>query len=288
MEGIRLLDRVPCRVLHGLASCDKIISVVPISLQLTNFLSYSNGVAPLDFTQFHTACLSGNNGNGKSALLDAMTWAVWGEARHSSPNLLRIGASEMRVEFVFDLDGERFRVVRGYSKNRRSGVSTLEIHVSDTAGGLFRTITRPSLRESEEQLRQLLRMDYDTFINSAYLRQGQADKFSRQPPAQRKQILAEILGLSHYQEIADRARAELRSAEANVEKLETQIESIENFLAGRASAQQLFDHYTQLLANLTPRIAEAEGRLTENRARKVRLEEKRKRAEALAAASTRT
>jgi exonuclease SbcC len=96
--------------------------VIPISLQLNNFLSYSTAPEPLDFTRFHTACLSGNNGNGKSALLDALTWAMWGEARHSTPNLLRIGAGDMRVEFVFDLDGERYRIVRGYTKRNAAAI----------------------------------------------------------------------------------------------------------------------------------------------------------------------
>ena len=71
--------------------------MIPISLSLQNFLSYGENVPPLDFSSFHVACISGRNGHGKSALLDAITWALWGEARKSGsdrrPNdgLLRIG-----------------------------------------------------------------------------------------------------------------------------------------------------------------------------------------------------
>ena len=50
---------------------------------------------PLDFSGMHLACLSGDNGNGKSALLDAMTWALWGEARASADELIRLGTDEM-------------------------------------------------------------------------------------------------------------------------------------------------------------------------------------------------
>ncbi|MBN2328408.1 MAG: AAA family ATPase, partial [Candidatus Omnitrophica bacterium] len=55
--------------------------MIPITLKLQNFLSYGDEAQALDFTAFKLACLSGRNGHGKSALLDAITWAVWGEAR---------------------------------------------------------------------------------------------------------------------------------------------------------------------------------------------------------------
>lgn len=95
--------------------------MIPVKLALKNFLSYGEDVPPLDFTQFHIACLSGNNGQGKSALLDALTWAVWGEGRKASQekkadsSLLRIGQKDMQVEFVFDLEGDRYRIIRNYS-----------------------------------------------------------------------------------------------------------------------------------------------------------------------------
>ncbi len=252
--------------------------MIPISLQLTNFLSYANGVEPLDFTRFHTACLCGNNGHGKSALLDALTWAMWGKAREDTPGLLRIGAPDMRVEMVFDLDGERYRITRGWAKKKRGGDSTLELNILDAPSGLYRAITRSSVRETQEQLSTLLRMDYDTFIASAYLKQGQADRFTRQPPAQRKQVLAEILGLARYGEIADRAREESRAVAARVAQLEARIDNIEVFLSGRDEAQRLFDHYTALLQTLAPRIEQAEQRAADNAARRVRLEARRERA----------
>jgi exonuclease SbcC len=115
-----------------------------------------------------------------------------------------------------------------------------------------------------------------------YLKQGMADRFSRQPPGQRKQVLAEILGLSRYQEIADRARSDARISDAKVGQLEAQIDAIERFLAERDEAQTLFDHYTKLLSTLRPRIEEIEARLGDLRARKVRLESDRKRCEAIA------
>ena len=44
--------------------------MIPLRLNLTNFLSYKEMPEPLDLESVHLACLSGANGNGKSALLD--------------------------------------------------------------------------------------------------------------------------------------------------------------------------------------------------------------------------
>ena len=52
--------------------------MIPLSLKLTNFMPYRE--AELDFSGIHIGCLTGDNGAGKSSILDAITWAVWGRA----------------------------------------------------------------------------------------------------------------------------------------------------------------------------------------------------------------
>lgn len=186
--------------------------MIPVSLSLRNFMSYGEDVPPLDFSQFSIACLTGQNGHGKSAILDAITWALWGEARKAvgarkpDEGLLRIGASEMQVEFTFDLEGDRFRVARGWRRTGRSGRSSLELQVYQPEQDEYVTLTGSSQSETQQKINQFLRMDYQTFINSAFLLQGRADEFTQKNASERKRILSDILGLGKYDELAALAR----------------------------------------------------------------------------------
>jgi exonuclease SbcC len=80
-------------------SIKRLSSVILNHIHLHNFMSYAD--ATLDLSGISVACLTGLNGAGKSALLDAVTWALWEEARSGSDELVRLGEKEMWVEVVF-------------------------------------------------------------------------------------------------------------------------------------------------------------------------------------------
>lgn len=206
--------------------------MIPVKLALKNFLSYGEDVPPLDFTQFHIACLSGNNGQGKSALLDALTWAVWGEGRKASQekkadnSLLRIGQKDMQVEFVFDLEGDRYRIIRTFSLVKKGSRSSLEFQVFNQEDNEYISLTGPSIRKTQEKITKTLRIDYQTFINSAFILQGRIDEFSRKSARERKEILSEILGLSRYDELASLAKSHLREINNIIMAKESRLEYI--------------------------------------------------------------
>src|SRR5258708_30372635 len=89
-------------------------------------MSYTDVHEPLSFEGIHVAVLTGDNGHGKSALLDAITWVLWGRARaRSVDELIHAGASEMEVEFEFILDEHQYRVIRKRQPRRQSVASGL-------------------------------------------------------------------------------------------------------------------------------------------------------------------
>jgi exonuclease SbcC len=214
----------------------------------------------LDFSGIHLACLAGDNGHGKSALLDAMTWALWGKARaRRDDELITLGETEMGVELEFDLAGQLYRIARHRSK-RGQGQSDLHFYVWNAAGAEWQLLDEGNLRDRQAQITRALRMEYETFTNSAFLLQGRADSFTVKTPAERKQILADILGLNRYDAYEERAKQEAQTRKDSAARIQGELEAIDRELARRdeyeARLQAARDAAAQAVQAL--RSAEAE------------------------------
>lgn len=215
--------------------------MVPVDLTLSNFLSYGENAPTLDFSRFDVACISGANGQGKSSLLDAMTWALWGQARKTSSavkpdeHLLRHGARRMEVVFTFDHLGERYRVTRSYalSASGKTPKPGLEVTVMD-AGGVARVLTAGSISETQERLDAVLKVDFDTFVNASFLVQGRADEFARKKARDRKETLLRLLGLTRYERLEAAAGEKVSAARALADRLEAERDRLDGEMEGGA------------------------------------------------------
>ncbi|MCH7605882.1 MAG: SMC family ATPase [Chloroflexi bacterium] len=233
--------------------------MIPQRLSLKNFLCYREDVPTLELAGIHVACLCGPNGHGKSALLDAITWSLWGRARgKTQDDLVSYGADESRVELEFLARDTSYRVIRSHSRaggRRRQGVTDLQLQV--LSGDNAHPITGNTIRETQAKVDQIVGMDYDTFINSAFLLQGRADEFTNKTPAERKAVLAKIMGLETYDRLQERARErwdQSKTATAEVDGglvwMRSQVEEIGD------PASQLADLYSHL-ETVNKQLAEA-------------------------------
>ncbi len=206
--------------------------MIPLQLTLRNFLSYQEAV--LDFQGLHTACICGPNGAGKSSLLEAMSWAIWGESRATiEDDVIHSGRTEARVDFAFTIEGQTYRIIR--SRQRAQGVG-LEFQVAQ--GDQWKSLTEKGVRATQQLICDRIKLDYETFTNSAYLRQGKADAFMLKRPGERKQILADLLKLQSYDDLADKAREQSRQYKGQLDLLEQQLASIAQQLIDQAEMDQ--------------------------------------------------
>ncbi|HID06614.1 MAG TPA: hypothetical protein EYP10_05640, partial [Armatimonadetes bacterium] len=91
-----------------------------------------------------------------------------------------------------------------------------------------------SQSETQRKIVDILKMDYETFIASAFILQGRADEFTRKAPGERKEVLSEILGLEHYQQLAELAREHQRQCAESVRALEREVAQIDEEIGHRS------------------------------------------------------
>jgi exonuclease SbcC len=248
--------------------------MIPVRLKLRNFMCYRDNVPPLEFTGLHLACLSGDNGNGKSAIIDAITWALWGKARAKSiDDLVHTTQSEMEVEFEFTIEKQLYRVIRTRTKPKKltgAGQSSLEFQISND--NRFRPITGNTIDQTQQKIIEVLHMDYETFINSSYLRQGHADEFTRQDPAKRKEVLGNILGLSIYDELEERAKELVKKHETDSTQLENTLDEMAVELSQKPGYEAELEQIQGVLSHVEKVVQEKETALNVQRRKKETLE----------------
>lgn len=217
--------------------------MIPTKLAIKNFICYRDNVPPINFEGIHVACLCGDNGSGKSSIFDAIAWALWGEASRGKSNddLIFTGQNEMEVELEFRAGDSLYRVVRKQTRSTssRPGQSLLELQVSD--GGNFKSISEHTKTQTQYKIQELLHLDYQTFINSAMILQGRANEFSNKRPGERKEILANILDLSFYDQLEQQAKMHADQLKSESTVLERDIQRLGSSLDARGRLEEA-DH----------------------------------------------
>lgn len=219
--------------------------MIPLHLSMAGFLSYRER-AELDFTGFDVACIAGPNGAGKSSLLDAITWALFGQARKRDDSLINAHCNTAEVSLIFVYENNIYRVLRAKPRDK---TALLEFHILQHSSGLslsiedyavvvrhpaqnsWKPLTERTLRDTEARIVETLRLDYETFTNASFFLQGKADQFTQQRPGDRKRILASILGLEVWETYRGATAERRRGIEAEIALREAQIKEIAAELA---------------------------------------------------------
>ena len=203
--------------------------MIPRLLKISGFLSYKEPVE-IDFTRIHVACISGSNGAGKSALLDAMTWALFGQARKNDETIINnsrnIDAAE--VTFEFEYESNIYRIIRCL---RRGKTSTVDLLIWNQETGNWHPMTEKSVRQTNKRIEELLHLDFETFINASFFLQGKADQFTSQSAGDRKKILSNILELDIWEKYQTAAAEKRRNQTVRLSFLENRLDEIEKELS---------------------------------------------------------
>jgi exonuclease SbcC len=249
--------------------------LIPIRLQLTNFLSYHEPV-DVDFTQLHLACISGQNGAGKSSLLDAMTWALFGEARSTNDALIFSSADTAEVTLDFEYEELVYRIVR---RKQRSKTGTLDLFLkSILEDGMvqWKPLNEKSISKTQESIVRILRMDFDTFTNASFFLQGRADQFAQKNPTERKKILGSILGLDIWDAYNKKAAEKRKKLETDRTMIDLRVAEIDEELNEESTRKARFEELNLSLTQFSQQKKSLENSLNSLRLLDGMLKEQKK------------
>jgi len=256
--------------------------MIPIRLKIEGFLSYRQPVE-LDFSGFSLACISGHNGAGKSALLDAITWALFGEARKRDEAVINnhpsIKAAEVTLDF--DYENNRYRVQRSNPRGKTSSVEFFILSKLDGEETRWKPLTERTLRETDQKIEDTLKMDYETFTNASFFLQGKADQFATARPGERKRILGNVLGLDVWESYRAAASLRRREEEKKVKELEGRLNEIQAELDEEPQRKAHLEELQQHLADLAAQRANRAQTLEMVQRLHASLEEQQKNVETL-------
>lgn len=233
--------------------------MIPVHLRIAGFLSYRDPIE-LDFSTFDLACISGPNGAGKSSLLDAITWALFGEARGKSSDVINLHSDvkAAEVQLTFKHEENIYRVQRVLPRNKGT---VLEFQIRN--GNEWRPLTEKTTRDTQTRIEQTLRLDYETFVNASFFLQSKADQFTQQNASKRKDVLSNILGLEVWEGYKNRTAEKRKSIERDVEEIEWRLAEINAELGEEESRKARLVELESTLAQLSTARA-AQDTILEN------------------------
>ena len=237
--------------------------MIPVRLKIHNFKSFED--EEISFEGLEVVAISGDNGAGKTSIVDAITWALWGDVGTGLPkdSVIHKHAKDVNVELDFDLNDNRYRVIR---KRTRSGTASFNLYKIPDKDAPDQTIslTAESMSKTAEALKNIIHLDYETFTNSSFLRQGHSDEFSSQSSSDQKNILSKVLSLDMFEKYEELAKEKKKDTNAHIKVLEEAIGSAKDAAASLDSVRQQFQDNETLYNEKKELQKQAHAKKTKN------------------------
>jgi DNA repair protein SbcC/Rad50 len=176
------------------------------NVELINFISHKE--TPI-LLENGVNVFIGANGAGKSSVIDAITYALYGEhTRDASKNILRRGAAEGSVSVKFSVAGRKYLAERKFGRAGKLEAATFR-ELAPNA----RLIVAGERRQFEEsmsgEVAKVFGLDYEKMKVAAIVQQGELDAIIKYKPKELKELLNSLIGIDKLDNAFENMRAAL-------------------------------------------------------------------------------
>jgi exonuclease SbcC len=215
----------------------------------------------IDFDGVELFALVGPTGAGKSTVIDALCFALYGtvpryDDRRVVEPVITTGALEAKVSLTFEADGRAYVATRVVRRTKGGGATTKEARL-EAAGG---DVLAGTAKEVDAAVERLLGLSFEHFTRAVVLPQGEFARFLHDKPGDRQELLVRLLGFDVYERMMQRAKSRAAEQAAATRLAEQQIEA----LAGCTAEQlEVWSAWVAHYADLRTEVRAARTELAE-------------------------
>jgi DNA repair protein SbcC/Rad50 len=191
--------------------------VRPLKLDVQGFTAFREPQT-VHFENLDLFTITGPTGAGKTSLLDAMIFALYGKVPRMGgqglPELVSQGLTEARISLEFAVSGSRYRVARRLRRDGRGSGATFERSDGDD---WLTDVETSGVKAVTRRIEELIKLDFDAFTRAVVLPQGEFQRFLRGERDERREVLTNLLGLEYFLTMGRRARARANELKVGAE-----------------------------------------------------------------------
>ena len=225
------------------------------TIRYKNFLSTGNSFTEIELNKNNTTLIVGENGAGKSTILDALSFALYNKPfrKVNKPQLLNsINKKDLIVELEFDIGPSMYKIIRGLKPNIFEMYSNGKLLSQDAASRDYQDVLE----------KQILKLNHKSFCQVVVLGSASFVPFMQLAAASRREVIEDLLDIQIFSTMNSLLKEKINTNNSTIMEVEYQYDLTsekikmqhEHIIALQKNNEEQIEKYRQELKQITDRI----------------------------------